>query len=608
MLSDTFARLADLHSRQGAFERALEDVQQGLGTAREPNYSAVTCSRPKAWSRSVTPKHSKRAVIARSAMIRKRAIELLERAMDDAGRCDRTRTPRLLRTRATSHTDTRRRLVTEEPSQARDRPDALRCRRPSQIAEKTQGQLHLQESIGDQWPPHRIADCLVWSRASTFVGCQSAPRRRSCCRASMARAPNLEIADEAGIEPNVVAATLEELVRLGAIRFDQSATVEAQRAQRAQPRVLGATRIGPIIEDNGGAQPQHPAAALYDPRDLNEEADLELERKRLILETFHRLDTTTHYQLLRVTPSADKRGIKNAYFEVVNLFHPDRYFGKKLGSFKPQAGEDFRAPDRGPRHPHPLRAARGVRCVPRLARSDSQVRPSRRERGRQVQAIQRQIEEEAQAALNSAPARLVQAGAGRAYPRARTQPITTAGIGHAAAAAVAVASGRSRSAQTRAGALARRAQPIRQLRCHDALVLADPDVAANRGPRACHGRPQAALRAADLSSAYRARRALLSNARLSLASKDPISAANALRIAASLVPDSPAISARVVEAQAEAECAALGSLPGPSRSTKSAKGAWQMPRVPTPEPRWAAPTRAPSNAPPIARSWPKAET
>ena len=45
----------------------------------------------------------------------------------------------------------------------------------------------------------------------------------------------------------------------------------------------------------------------------------------------------------------------------------------------------------------------------------------------------------------------------------------------------------------------------------------------------------------------------LVNARKSLASKDPISAANALRIAASLVPDNPELSARLLEAQTEAE-------------------------------------------------------
>ena len=50
----------------------------------------------------------------------------------------------------------------------------------------------------------------------------------------------------------------------------------------------------------------------------------------------------------------------------------------------------------------------------------------------------------------------------------------------------------------------------------------------------------------------RAERYLL-NARQSLSNKDPISAINALRIAASLVPDNPEVGARLLEAQAEAE-------------------------------------------------------
>ena len=33
------------------------------------------------------------------------------------------------------------------------------------------------------------------------------------------------------------------------------------------------------------------------------------------------------------------RAIKAAYFEVVNVFHPDRYFGKNVGSFKPKLAE-----------------------------------------------------------------------------------------------------------------------------------------------------------------------------------------------------------------------------------------------------------------------------
>jgi len=364
----------------------------------------------------------------------------------------------------------------------------------------------------------------------------------------------LEIADEAGIEPQVVVATLEELVRLGAVRFDQPASAEPQRALRAQPRSFGAPRIGPIIEAGDGAKAQHPAAALYDPRDLNEAVDLELERKRVILETFHRLDTTTHYQLLRVEPGADKRAVKNAYFEIVNVFHPDRYFGKKLGSFKPKLERIFarltEAHDTltrsGPRTEYDAYLA-SLAQTRKFDQADESVAV-------QVQAIQRQIEEEAQAAVNAPPL-----------------PVSS----KPSAPAPAPAPERSQSPQPTS---------VARPRLQSLLPAADPEarkraLARKLGGRSMSGnfaamtpppsppptsqRTEARERAMeDLKRLYeqrvtqaRVERAerFLSNARVSLASKDPISAANALRIAASLVPDNPAISARVVEAQTQAE-------------------------------------------------------
>jgi len=83
VLADTFARLADLHSRQGAFERALQDVQRGLDHAREPNYfrghlleteGLVEERHAKALEKSGDP--------AAASAVRKHAIELLERAME----------------------------------------------------------------------------------------------------------------------------------------------------------------------------------------------------------------------------------------------------------------------------------------------------------------------------------------------------------------------------------------------------------------------------------------------------------------------------------------------------------------------------------------------
>ena len=151
----------------------------------------------------------------------------------------------------------------------------------------------------------------------------------------------LEIAEAAGLEPAAVAATLGELTRLGAVRFDDPVPGDSVRPTRPAARASHSLRIGPIIESSSEVEAHHPAAALYDARELDEAVDLGQDRKRVILEAFYNLDNATHYQLLRVDPSADKRAIKAAYYEVVNVFHPDRYFGKNLGSFKPKLERVF---------------------------------------------------------------------------------------------------------------------------------------------------------------------------------------------------------------------------------------------------------------------------
>jgi len=364
----------------------------------------------------------------------------------------------------------------------------------------------------------------------------------------------LEIADEAGLEPTVVAATLEELVRLGAIRFEQPSTAEVQRARRIQPQLSGAPRIGPIIEASAEQQPRHPAAAFYDARDLNEEVEIELERRRLILDVFHRLDTMTHYEVLRIEASADKRAIKNAYFEIVNVFHPDRYFGKKLGSFKPKLERIFarltEAHDTltrsGPRSEYDAYLA-SLDQTRKFDQVDVSV-------ALQVQAIQRQIEDEARAGLSTPPAP-ASSNPVHTRPGERSQsPQPTS------SAEPRVSSLRPPSdPEARKRALARKLGG-RTLSGGMPAVTAPPSTPA---PSLAPPRMEARERAMDeLKRKYeqrissgrieRAERFLL-NARQSLASKDPISAANALRIAQSLVPDNPEIRGRLLEAQNEAE-------------------------------------------------------
>ena len=368
----------------------------------------------------------------------------------------------------------------------------------------------------------------------------------------------LEIADEAGLEPKVVTATLEALVRLGAVWFDQPVPNQAPPLRRTPPRLSGALRIGPIIESSREQEPQHPAAALYDVRDLDEPVELELERKRKILDLFHRLDSLTHYQVLGVAASADKRVIKNAYFEVVNVFHPDRYFGKKLGSFKPKLERVFARLTEA--HDTLTRAASRAEYDTYLASLDKTRQLDQVDDTvlAQVQAIQRQIEEEARAVSSAPPAPASGNALHSQRPERSQSPLPASG------AQPRVQSLRPGDPEARKRALARKLGGRTMSGSLPAVTPSSPVSIAPPTPQRLEARGRAVE---ELKRNYdqrvsqarveRAERYLL-NARQSLASKDPISATNALRIAASLVPDHPEVGARLQEAQAEAEALLSG--------------------------------------------------
>jgi curved DNA-binding protein CbpA len=144
-----------------------------------------------------------------------------------------------------------------------------------------------------------------------------------------------DIAMATGLDLGVVQAALAKLATLGALRYGETSQV-APRPVAPQRTSSGSFHIGPIVETRSDSSDSHPAAALYDPSELDEKVDVTPELKRRILDTFYRLDLLSHYELLGVDAQADKKTIKTAYFELVNYFHPDRYFGKNLGSFKPK--------------------------------------------------------------------------------------------------------------------------------------------------------------------------------------------------------------------------------------------------------------------------------
>ncbi|HWZ90686.1 MAG TPA: hypothetical protein VNW92_17620 [Polyangiaceae bacterium] len=81
VLADTRARLADLRSRQGAFELAIADVQAGLETAPEPNYFRGHLLETEGLVEERQAKALEATAPSAAAAARARAIALLEQAM-----------------------------------------------------------------------------------------------------------------------------------------------------------------------------------------------------------------------------------------------------------------------------------------------------------------------------------------------------------------------------------------------------------------------------------------------------------------------------------------------------------------------------------------------
>jgi tetratricopeptide (TPR) repeat protein len=88
-------------------------------------------------------------------------------------------------------------------------------------------------------------------------------------------------------------------------------------------------------ESPRASPPASPPPPEVDPAELQPDASLEIDvdlQKRM-LELWAKLDTIDHFALLGVEQSADRKAVKNAFFTLVAVYHPDRYFKKRLGHF-----------------------------------------------------------------------------------------------------------------------------------------------------------------------------------------------------------------------------------------------------------------------------------
>jgi curved DNA-binding protein CbpA len=81
---------------------------------------------------------------------------------------------------------------------------------------------------------------------------------------------------------------------------------------------------------------------VFNPADLAEESDLDLDRRREILFADAHVERWTHWELLGIPWNASAAEANAAFLEKVKVFHPDRYASVRLGRFRPLLERVFR--------------------------------------------------------------------------------------------------------------------------------------------------------------------------------------------------------------------------------------------------------------------------
>lgn len=137
------------------------------------------------------------------------------------------------------------------------------------------------------------------------------------------------IAQMTGLPEFSVAASIEKLKGLGAVDL-----IDPAAPPPNVPVAPAAPPPPPVPEKKAsagtaGRSQRYPEAELDEP-----DVELDRDHRRQVLDLFYDLDDLDHYTLLGLTQDAEKKAIKRAYYDLAARLHPDRFFRKKLGSFK----------------------------------------------------------------------------------------------------------------------------------------------------------------------------------------------------------------------------------------------------------------------------------
>jgi tetratricopeptide (TPR) repeat protein len=103
-----------------------------------------------------------------------------------------------------------------------------------------------------------------------------------------------------------------------------------------KPRAIAKPKPKPKPQAKPVVVPGHIAESAIDPN-----LDIDVKTQHRILEMESRLGAG-YAELLGVAPDAETKAIKKAYRKISRDFHPDRYFRKQIGDFKPRLESIFK--------------------------------------------------------------------------------------------------------------------------------------------------------------------------------------------------------------------------------------------------------------------------
>ncbi len=131
------------------------------------------------------------------------------------------------------------------------------------------------------------------------------------------------------------ARSVDDLVRQSALPAE---VVDEALEMLAWIGAIEAAEVVPVaVEEPPPAAAETVAAAPVDAAAV----EIDGARRQVIDDAFAGLETKNHYELLGVSMTAEKREVKEAYFRLIPVFHPDKYFGKRLGAYKPKLDKIF---------------------------------------------------------------------------------------------------------------------------------------------------------------------------------------------------------------------------------------------------------------------------